>query len=873
MFRESFEAITGHPPFPWQESLFERFLNQDFPGRCDIPTGLGKTSVIAIWLLALAEKLCAGTDLNRYPRRLIYVVNRRTVVDQATEEAKRLRLALSENRELKPIKMALGSLDIDPSRSEQPSSPMPLAISTLRGEFADNAEWRANPARPAVIIGTVDMIGSRLMFAGYGCGFRSSPLHAGFLGQDSLLVHDEAHLEPAFQKLLYQIVDEQKRRCEFRPMRIMELTATSRSDEIKESSLTDADLNDPIVKERLYARKGLEFVHVSNAKAIPDEIAKCALGYRDSGQAILIFLRTLEDLDKVQARLVKEKLAVQTLTGTMRGLERDDLVKENEIFARFMPKPDVVPRQGTVYLISTSAGEVGIDISANHLICDLTPFDSMAQRFGRVNRFGEGDARIHVICEESIKPADDADLYAQRQNTRALLLKLPIRDDGLHDASPGALRALPMDERLSAFTPEPKILPATDILFDSWAMTTIRDLPGRPQVADWLHGIIEEWDPPETRVGWRSEVDEIKTPELREEYSPDDLLEDYPVKSHELLRDRTYRVFKELKELAATYGDKIVWIVRDRGKVIPKSLKDIVEKDQGEVSNCTVLLPPSIGGLSSGMLDGKAKFDGSPEHYDVADQWLDDNRSPRRRRVWDDAPRPEGMRLIRSIDLGIEDEDEVSDEETALPRTWYWFERPRSADNEGSRAAIKCQELNSHLKTAGDFATEIVTKLALREPEASAVILAAKCHDLGKRREKWQRSIRNSRYPDIVLAKSGGRMFPQELSSYRHEFGSLIDLSNDISHQKQPDPLGEDEHDLVMHLVAAHHGRARPHFPQDETFDPERAQTIAAEIACEVPRRFARMQRKYGRWGLAYLESLVRAADILASQAKDGAIL
>jgi CRISPR-associated endonuclease/helicase Cas3 len=37
-------------------------------------------------------------------------------------------------------------------------------------------------------------------------------------------------------------------------------------------------------------------------------------------------------------------------------------------------------------------------------------------------------------------------------------------------------------------------------------------------------------------------------------------------------------------------------------------------------------------------------------------------------------------------------------------------------------------------------------------------------------------------------------------------------------------------------------------------------------IAREAPGRFARLQRKYGRWGLAYLESLVRAADALASR-------
>jgi CRISPR-associated endonuclease/helicase Cas3 len=72
----------------------------------------------------------------------------------------------------------------------------------------------------------------------------------------------------------------------------------------------------------------------------------------------------------------------------------------------------------------------------------------------------------------------------------------------------------------------------------------------------------------------------------------------------------------------------------------------------------------------------------------------------------------------------------------------------------------------------------------------------------------------------------------------------------------------------VLHLIAAHHGRARPHFPAEEVFDPERSQEVVAAMVRETPRRFARLQRRYGRWGLAWLESLLRAADIMASQEK-----
>ena len=88
-FETSFKALTGHGPFPWQQQLYARWLRDgDPPQVCDIPTGLGKTSVIAVWLLALAQRP------EHTPRRLVYIVNRRTVIDQTTEEIRRYRETL-----------------------------------------------------------------------------------------------------------------------------------------------------------------------------------------------------------------------------------------------------------------------------------------------------------------------------------------------------------------------------------------------------------------------------------------------------------------------------------------------------------------------------------------------------------------------------------------------------------------------------------------------------------------------------------------------------------------------------------------------------------------------------------------------------------
>jgi CRISPR-associated endonuclease/helicase Cas3 len=141
------------------------------------------------------------------------------------------------------------------------------------------------------------------------------------------------------------------------------------------------------------------------------------------------------------------------------------------------------------------------------------------------------------------------------------------------------------------------------------------------------------------------------------------------------------------------------------------------------------------------------------------------------------------------------------------------------------------------------------------------VVFAARNHDAGKARRVWQRSIRNPD-PSVPLAKSSCRGPLPDLGSYRHEFGSVLDAAARLGWEL----LDEEAQDLALHIIAAHHGRARPHFPRHEAFDAERPEDEAGALSQETPRRFARLQRRYGRWGLAYLESLVRAADALASE-------
>ena len=163
-FGDAFEALTGQRPFPWQEALFASFQLGIVPRRCDIPTGLGKTSVIHIWLLALSRSLSEGNGSVALPRRLVYIVDRRVVVDQSTNEAERVLSKLEApavHRVLQTVKDALAGCQCATDAGL-------LTVSTLRGQHADNHLWHFDPSRPSVVIGTVDMIGSRLLFSGYG---------------------------------------------------------------------------------------------------------------------------------------------------------------------------------------------------------------------------------------------------------------------------------------------------------------------------------------------------------------------------------------------------------------------------------------------------------------------------------------------------------------------------------------------------------------------------------------------------------------------------------------------------------------------------------------------------------------------------------
>ena len=390
-FVEAFKALMGFPPLRWQKRLFRRFVKNRIPDACSLPTGLGKTTVIVIWLIALAYQAESGAPA--LPRRLFYVVNRRTVVDQATEICVQIlqKLESSNSPIVQRIKNALATL------AAVPDLPV-VGISTLRGELADNEEWKLDPCRPAIVVGTIDMIGSKLIFSGYGDSYKMRAFHAGLVGHDALIVHDEAHLSPAFSKLLRMVERHQQLFEGFKPFKVLQLSATL-TEEADEDifKLEEEDKKDDFVRARLEAEKRCRLVPaVGDKGSVEEEIAKIALEYKDKQAKVLIYVHSPKSVRDIAEKIAKEigQKRVTALTGTLRGFERDQMLRNSSIYRAFLHSENV---EQSVYLVANAAGEVGLDLDADHLICDLQPADRFIQRLGRVNRRGKRSADVHVV--------------------------------------------------------------------------------------------------------------------------------------------------------------------------------------------------------------------------------------------------------------------------------------------------------------------------------------------------------------------------------------------------------------------------------------------------------------------------------------------
>jgi CRISPR-associated endonuclease/helicase Cas3 len=910
------EPPAGRAPFRWQQRLFDWFARNEMPDACDIPTGLGKTSVMAIWLAALDV-----TNPEGLPRRLVYVVDRRAVVDQATAEANLLADNLGDGME--PDSSA-AIMSLREQLGLRPGQRLP--VSTLRGKLADNRVWLDDPTAPAIIVGTVDMIASRLLFSGYGVSPKMRPYHAGFLGADALIVLDEAHLVPPFQALIEQVkewpVTDAMDSFTVPAMRTMALSATGRGTNGEIFKLEDEDIEqDELVSRRVNAQKWITLEDEVATGDLAEAMAKRAIERAGDQHRVLVFCNSRkiaqgvhDRLEKALGKKAKGGINLELIVGARRVREREQLV-ESLVFRRFARtlKNDEVA-EGPAFLVATSAGEVGVDIDADHMVCDLVAWERMVQRLGRVNRRGEFPAsRVDVFPAASEKDREAEAAIGKRELER---WRAPFESDAWRkqddrlDGSPGALRRLRAnsdfrvrsDEATSGEPLRPALKPG---LVDAWAMTSLDQHPGRPEVAPWIRGWPDEEEASQTEVLWRRLLpirkNESAAPAKRE---LDAFFDAAPPHLSEVLETETWRVVEMLraraKALLKRTDDDVedddvsepeveagaepdaaaavssapltgrtivaVTLTYDGSVEVSIRLDEFQNRDRLErqLAGRRVVLDARIGGLAtSGLLDPKK---------DEAPATLDDWRAGSDGiRLWnDDWLRSIGFRVReartdsaeenwkvvyrRFVDAASEEADDTG--EDIEWRVEDWVGR-RPADNEPALVRYE-QKLTCHQKRAAYWAGRFADTLRLPADLREMLVVAALCHDSGKARPIWQRYAGR---PPVPLAKFATWANPRLLKvgdgTYRHEFGSLHDAAK--AFEALPPPLRR----LGRHLIAAHHGQGRPwSFAYDDSCSVAESMAHAQETV----RNFAALQAEWGPWGLAWWESLLRAADVMASR-------
>ena len=913
-FEESFKALTGNRPFRWQTRLFvDWFFVGNLPSVVDIPTGLGKTSIMAVWLLARA----AGV---RVPRRLVYVVDRRAVVDQASRFADQLRRNM-------PAELA-SKLGLEDGAGGLP-------ISTLRGGFVDNRDWLEDPVKPAIIVGTIDMIGSRLLFEGYGVSRAMRPYQAGFLGVDTLVLLDEAHLCPPFEALLRQISDRRNSDLGSEPgngtitppFHVVPLSATGRhrTEALQDFAfrLNDRDREEPVIRQRLTARKRLQVKELTEARSLVTQMANRAveLGDSDTPSRVITYfdrrVHALEAKQIIDKALKRRERAgdlaagwdTELLVGERRVHERTDLESWLERNGFLGDATSLL--QSPRFLVATSAGEVGIDLDTDHMVCDLVAYERMVQRLGRVNRRG-GENRTATVDVFAVRPALKAnarkadkekhertlEIYNRRL---AALRHMPHGEDGRRDSSPSATIMLKRDfpTVVNAATTVAPLYPKLNRpLVDAWSMTSLAQHKGRPEVAPWLRGWEDE-DDPHTDVVWRRHLpcvhqgDTILVP-------PAMVVEFFriaPVHASERLEASTGRVFdwllkrtaqiaKQLKDCeSAVEDEKIIAILMDRAGEHRRSatLSDLLllaapassmsrserrDRDRDKREWKERLLPGALlvvdsrfGGLRDGMFDEKSESE--PPTADANEDWRWRAKDPTL-----DQPCPLIKFRIQEV-VGSEDGEGLETlgalEEWRHMRTFEThidvrgvsrrglaiYKWPEDVLDEDFRSVLSApQALNDHASEAEARARDLATRLELSKEEIEALATAARLHDDGKAAARWQNAM-NAPKEGRPYAKTHGGGDWRLLEGYRHEFGSLLKAES----EEFPDRT----RDLILHLIAAHHGNARPLISAAGCEDgpPSLLEISAGEAAL----RFARLQRRYGPWGLAWREAILRAAD------------
>ena len=379
-FDEFFRCATGHECYGYQRELAEA---KEWPDALTAPTGLGKTAAVVLGWCWRRLQMPDHT-----PRRLIYCLPMRTLVDQTVDS---IRSWIGELGANAPIR------DAD--------------IHMLMGGF-DESPWYGMPEAPLILVGTQDLLLSRALMRGYAMSRYRWPVDFALLHNDSQWVFDEVQLMDAGLATSTQLEGFRRRRGTAATSRSLWVSATLHPDWLRTVDLRDrpsvmdavadfpADANSERIRTLLHAPKAISRSSVwltgttaADLQAYAARLAKEVLDLHTQGTTTLLVVNTVARAQAVYKN-VSQSLAPSQCTLIHSRFRSSD----RQLQMDKLPKPR--DRKNLV-IVATQAIEAGIDLSAARLITELAPLPSLVQRFGRVNRYGElnhsGGGSIHWI--------------------------------------------------------------------------------------------------------------------------------------------------------------------------------------------------------------------------------------------------------------------------------------------------------------------------------------------------------------------------------------------------------------------------------------------------------------------------------------------
>jgi CRISPR-associated endonuclease/helicase Cas3 len=353
-----FEEATGWKPHAYQRQLAEMAAP---PSVLAVPTGSGKTqAVFGAWLYQREQ--------DQGPRRLVYALPMRSLVEQTRDVALEMRKQLGRSADELPIHVLMG------------------------GEELRKDDWRLRPAADQILIGTIDMLLSRAINRGYGEGRFEWPISFGLLNSDCRWVFDEVQLMGPARTTSAQLDGLRAALDTALPCETVWVSATVDTEALQTVdrpnlgavlSLPEVD-RDGALQKRLTASKLLERADLSEVKAIPKAIAELAAGRHRRGTRTLVVLNTVE-------------AAQATFSALRKLIAKNSAPKTVLLHSRFRPDDREAhmraaiaePESGGTIVVSTQVIEAGVDTSCRTLLTETAPFSSIVQRLGRCNRAGE----------------------------------------------------------------------------------------------------------------------------------------------------------------------------------------------------------------------------------------------------------------------------------------------------------------------------------------------------------------------------------------------------------------------------------------------------------------------------------------------------